>query len=157
MHLVAESTAITETVIAAVGLLMLTAGLAYSHVLARARREGGLSEADSRHYQALDRRRGLGLGIMASMALIMLATTLINTRVDRSNARLYIILWMAVVGLVCWLLWLALLDWRANYRYAARHRRALADEQRSYFAELARRRREREMHQGPGPFDPSWN
>lgn len=152
-------TGAAETIAVAVGLLAVDAALLVAHVRERSRRPAALDEADQRYYRDRDLRRGLGAAVMALAAVFMIAAARLRTVGDLAAARLYVSLWVGVLALIAALLGLALLDWLANRRFAARHRRQLQDERSALIAEAAleaRRRRERRRGRG-GPADPSWN
>jgi hypothetical protein len=128
----------TETTLIALGLLALAAFFGYRQWVEIRAREQDLDAPDRDYFARKDRRRLAGSAIMAVMSTLMLVSARVDARKSPAHGRLWGWLWLLVLVLVIALLVLAFFDWRANTRYAIRHRRALLDEQRDYLASLKR-------------------
>ncbi|GIW86977.1 MAG: hypothetical protein KatS3mg108_1301 [Isosphaeraceae bacterium] len=146
-----------ETLLIAAGLLTVDLLLVIAHLRERSRREAPLDDADRKYFANRDKRRWTGSVLMAVAAILMMATARIEPRGDLAASRLYVLLWLGVLTLVAGLLALALSDWVANRRYAARHRRQLIAERDRLVAEAAREARQRRQRRRSPGGDPSWN
>jgi hypothetical protein len=132
---------------AAVVSLALSLGVAAVAVLLgwrqwqeRRRREPELTPADSRHFARQDLRRGLGVLVLALLAVGLAAGSRVEPRVAARTNPLFIPLWLGILGLSFVLLVLALLDWLATRLYARRHVRAIARERLAILRDELRRR-----------------
>ncbi len=134
------SLATRETVIAGLVLLALALALGVRQWLERRRREPAATDLDARYFAGRDRRRALSAALMGLAAGLMLASVRIDPRRSRADARLWLLLWVGVLGLTFVLVLLAGLDWVANRGDAIRQRRQLDAEQRALLAEMARLR-----------------
>lgn len=148
------SPASRETLIAGLAVLGLALVFGVRQWLEHRRRPGAGSEAEARYNSGQDRRRGLGVTLMGLAATLMLASTRIDPRRSRADARLWIGLWLLVLVLMLVLVVLAGFDWAANRREAHRQRRALEAEQRALLAEAARLRLPTERNGRASPSDP---
>lgn len=144
----AAGSLVTETLLVALSLLLLAAYFTWRQWVEQRSREPGLSNEDIQHFRAKDLRRYAGSAVMTVMAVLVVVSTRINFRRGPAEGRLWAWIWMAVLGLLIVLLVLAFFDWRETTRYAVRHRRALLEEQRDYFASLRRDRRPRSGSNG---------
>jgi hypothetical protein len=157
----AQPTPNTETAIVALAVLAIAAFLAFRQWVEIQGREPILDDTDRDHFRWKDLRRFLGAILMAVVASLMLAATRIDPHTSPAQGRAWGWIWIAVLILIVGLLTLAFFDWRANTRYAVRHRRALLAEQRDYFASLKRPARpippagSNGHTQGPSPPQPS--
>jgi hypothetical protein len=152
----------TETTLTALALLAIAAFLAFRQWAELRGRELDLDQADRNHFFWKDRRRFAGSLVMAAISALMLIAARIEPRQSRAHGRVWGWIWITVLILVVGLLALGFLDWRANTRYAVRHRRALLAEQRDYFASLKRKSSKAPPpassnghSQGPSPSKPS--
>lgn len=151
-----------ETLVLAGTLLGLAGFFGVRQWLEVRARPPDLDDADRTYHRGKDIRRFLGSALMTVMAALMIAATRINPRASLALGRLWGWLWIAILALVVVMLAIAFLDWRANTRYAVRHRRALLAEQRDFFASLKRGSAPRQTSngsnghlQGPPPSQPS--
>ena len=150
------SSAATLGSILAAAVAVIAAGFAFWQWRERRNRASDLSAADLVHYARQDARRFLGSTVMLLIAAGMVFGLRINPR-NRLEGRLFGVVWIGVLALVCVLFALALLDWIAIRAYAGRHRRALIDE-RLAVIEAERRRLATPPNAGgpsstPGPSD----
>lgn len=122
----AVSSGIREGITIGSAVLVLAVGLAWRQRAERRGREGGLSEADQAYFAGKDRRRFLGTSLLVLIGVGMVVGCLIDARASRASRQAFVLVWSAVLGLVCVSVVLACLDWAANLRYAGRHRRELA-------------------------------
>lgn len=122
----------------AAGLLTLAYAFAWKQKADRQARAGeDLSSEDASYFARRDVRRTAGTIILALIGFGMLAGSMLH---PRRQGMLFIGTWLAVGGLVCVSLVLALIDWGANRGFALRHRRMLIEERRALIeAELRRR------------------
>jgi hypothetical protein len=110
-------------------ILVVLAGIfGYRQWADRARRGREMSDEDHVHYARQDSRRFAGSVLMVLTALAMAFGLAINPRASLDHARLWILVWFGVLGMVCVMVMLAFLDWIAIQSFAVRHRRALAQE-----------------------------
>lgn len=108
---------------AGLGLIALFLGLRQWYE--RRARESGLSDLDASHFSRQDVRRRLGVGVLATIALLVLVGSVISPRSGGQVNLLFVVLWLVVMALVVLLLILALADWSATRAYERRHRRQL--------------------------------
>ena len=113
------------------------------------RARGDLSHQDRVFYRRQDVRRWLGVGILASLALLVFAGSGVRPREAGKGNIAFVVVWLVVLSMIVLTLVVALWDWLATWRYARAQRRALVrdhlDELRDQFrsaAEAARRERE---------------
>jgi hypothetical protein len=105
----------------------------------RANRAENLDDWDQRHFRRKDARRWSGCVFMGVIAALMFYSTRVPI-LDKPSARLWVTCWIAVLVLLWLLLGLAFADWLANRKYANRHRAALREEQREFWAGLVRKK-----------------
>jgi hypothetical protein len=122
------------------GVAGVAVGLVIWQVLERRWRPEGLADDDVKHFAYQDLRRGL----VAAVMLLLAAGVYVGARLEpgvagRPNPR-YVGTWVGVLALVVLLLVLAMLDWSATRRYAARHRLAIAREGLEILRDEMRRR-----------------
>lgn len=137
-----------QTFAGSLALLILSAFLAYRQWVERRDRDPDIDKLDQRHFSVKDLRRWAGCLLMALIAGAMLATLTVDPRASRAAARLALGVWLAILLLLLALLSLAFWDWLANRAYAKRHRLALRDEQRDFWARLRAQRRPRPDQNG---------
>jgi hypothetical protein len=113
----------------AAGVTLVAMFLGLRQWYERNTRETDLSEADCSHFTRQDWRRGLGVGVMFVLALILLVGSYLEPKVRGKANVLFLEVWIIVLVLLVVLLLLATLDWVATRLYASRHRDALLREQ----------------------------
>lgn len=126
------------------GVMTAALSLAWMQLRQRARREEeGLSAEDAEHFARQDRRRLIGAAVMGLMALGVAVGLGDNFPRNREGGRFFGAIWLANGALALALLAVAMLDWRANFRYAHRQisrlraeRRVLMDELRARLPEV---------------------
>jgi hypothetical protein len=130
--------------IAAVGLVFgvtaIALVLAVRQWYERRHREGGLSEADARHFARQDFRRSVVAVVMALLAACVAVGSALRHKVGGRPNPQFLAIWLAVIALIFVLVWLAMLDWIATWLYGRRHRRAI-DRARIEYLRSQRRRR----------------
>jgi hypothetical protein len=152
----AMALALSQPIAAAVlviGVIVVAALLAVRQWYERRHRETGLSDADARHFARQDFRRAVVGVVLVLLALgVAVGSQLKHLVAGRPNAW-FLGVWLAVIGLILVVVWLALLDWIGTWLYARRHRRALIRERIEFLRSERRRRAYR--GNGQGPSDPS--
>jgi hypothetical protein len=121
---------------AGLGLIALFLGLRQWYEL-RAREED-LPQADRDHLAHQDLRRGLGVGVLVAIAILMLVGSRTMPRIGDKMNLLFVILWTVVLALLVVMLALAFLDWRATRIYARRARMHLVRESLAAIRKQAR-------------------
>ena len=123
----------------AAGLFLIAVFLGLRQWYERKAREPGLSEADRSHFFRQDVRRGLGVGVLLVIALLVLVGSRVEARVQGKANLVFLQLWVAVLALILVLLTLALADWAATRTYARRHRKQLLRESLDAIRQEARK------------------
>jgi len=118
----------SASVAMAAGLCLIAIFLGLRQWYERKARDPDLSEADQIHFSRQDVRRGLGVGLMLAIALLVFVGARVEAR-DQGKANLvFFQLWVAVLALIGVLLTLALADWASTRTYARRQRKQLLRE-----------------------------
>jgi hypothetical protein len=123
----------------AIGLTVVAGVLAWRQRHERRHREPDLSDADARHYARQDFRRAIAGSVMLLLAPGIVVAARIEPKLAGRPNLWFLAAWLAIFALIFVLLGLALLDWIATWRYARRHRRALARERLQFLREEQRR------------------
>lgn len=123
----AVSSGAREGIVIASGVLVLTAVFAWRQWAERRSRDEDLSADDLRYFSRRDVRRAIGNVILGVIGIGMIVGSLLNPRVPAHQIP-FLWVWLSIGVLALVLIVLALLDWSANLRYAARHRRLLIEE-----------------------------
>jgi hypothetical protein len=124
-------------------------------VLDRRGRRGAIEGEDAIHFAKQDLRRFTVAAVMFIVAAGVYVGSRLPHRVGGRPNPHYLATWATILGLVTVLLVLAMVDWSATQRYAARHRRAMADEGLAILRDELRRRAAlapKRSH-GPRPTD----
>lgn len=145
------------TLSVAVGTVALLLGLRL--LSERRNRTDELSVADRKHFLIQDLRRGLGIMLMAFLAVGVYAGSRLPTFVDEAGKadvkagagadaahvvrdahpnNVFLAVWLGVFTSVVLLLGLALIDWISTRRYAQRHRREMNRERIDILRETLR-------------------
>jgi len=128
---------VSEGLAMSAGVLAVTAMLAWMQWREQKSQDDDLSVDDAHYFARRNQRRNLGTSILGLIGAGMFAGSLFD---PRANRWAFLITWLAIGGLVCVLLVLAMFDWTANRAYARRHIRLLAAERRAILeVELKRR------------------
>jgi UDP-N-acetylmuramyl pentapeptide phosphotransferase/UDP-N-acetylglucosamine-1-phosphate transferase len=138
----------------AVGVSMIAVFLGLRQWYERRARDPELSDADGRHFTSQDLRRNLGVGIMLTIAAILLVTSRLEPRIKGQANLIFAELWVVILALIVVLLILALIDWLAIRRYALRHRRTILRESVEAIRREARQavaNRSKQPSDGPSP------
>ena len=141
----------------AAGISLIAAFLGLRQWYERRAREFDLSEADETHFARQDIRRVLGVAIMLVIVAILLVSSRLEPRINGKANLVFAELWVVVLALIVVLLMLALIDWLATRRYAARHRRAMIRESVEairHDASRAAASRATTPNHSDGPHDP---
>ncbi|AMV39424.1 hypothetical protein [Planctomyces sp. SH-PL62] len=122
------------------------------------RARGGLADEDAAFHRRQDVRRWLGVVVMATLAAVVFAGSGVPPNFQGKGNPAFVLVWLAVLGLIVVSLGVALWDWSATWRFAREKRRALV---RHHVEELkhhlrivaasARRERERESTPDDSP------
>ena len=110
-------------------IVLVVAGLlGYRERLDRLGRTPSLNPEDFHHFRKRDRRRSLGLSILCLLALGIVVVSRTPIRVGLHANPWFLIIWLAIFGLISFLLCLALVDWFDLRRYAHRKKAAMGRE-----------------------------
>jgi hypothetical protein len=146
-----RATSIAVGLAIAAVLLLLALGFAALQWRERRQRATDLTADDSAYFARKDARRLAGSLVMGLIAVGMaVGLAGLDPTAGRDQRRAWAAVWLGVMVLVMFLLTLALWDWVALKRYAARHRRALDVERRAVVDE-ARRLMKPTDSDGPTP------
>ncbi|WP_165228461.1 hypothetical protein [Aquisphaera insulae] len=126
----------------ATGLFMIALFLGLREWYERRAREEDRSQEDRAHFARQDLRRGLGIGLVASVAVLVVVGAILEWTPHRRPSVLFPIVWIVIMGLMVSLLVLALVDLAATRDYARRHRRRIVHESIDSIRREARRKRE---------------
>jgi hypothetical protein len=137
-------------------------------------RDDQLPAPDRKHFLLQDLRRGLGIALMAFLALgvyagsrlptfvvepgdprlrgpaATVAGAVVQSALETHPNRRFLAVWMGVFASVVLLLGLALIDWISTRRYAERHRREMSRERLEILRETIRQTHSREDGLGNG-------
>jgi hypothetical protein len=122
----------------AIGVTLIAMFLGLRQWYERKARATDLSEADRAHFTRQDWRRGLGVGIMCILALILPLGSRLEPKVRGKANVLFLAVWMIVLVLLVALLLLAMLDWVATRLYASRQRKSMFREHTDSLREQAK-------------------
>lgn len=141
----------TASLALAIGVAVVAALLALRQRHERREREPDLDQDDARHFARQDSRRRVVVVVMLLLAMGVAVGARIEPKLAGRANPWFVATWFVVFALVFVLLWLALLDWVATWRYGLRHRRAIARERQRFLSDEARRR----AYRGNGRGDPA--
>lgn len=136
----------------AAGLGMIALFLGLRQWYERRARETGLSGEDLTHFSRQDVRRRLGVGVLGTIALLVLVDSRLSAGAGKTNNLVTVILWLVVMALIGLLLILALADLTATRSYARRQRRRIF---RESLDSIRRQSRGRPPSNPPGGNDES--
>ncbi len=145
----------SASVMMSLGIILIAAFLGLRQWYEKQARESDLSDLDRRYFARQDLRRGLGVAVMLLIAAGISIGARIELRVNGRANLSYVIVWLAVIGLLVVMVTLAGLDWLATRVYARRLRRSIARERIELLRELIRESAPahsdpgRETEQGP--------
>ena len=91
-------------------------------------RETELSDLDHRYFFRQDVRRGLGVAVMLVIALGLYFGSRIPSKVAGRANLIFVVVWLAIIGLIVVMLILAFVDWLSTRLYARRLSRSMARE-----------------------------
>jgi hypothetical protein len=107
------------------GVVALAGFFAWRQWVETRTRDNELSVDDARYFKHKDIRRSLGTSVLGLIGIGMIVGSLINPKIQKMP---FLWVWLIVGVLVLLSILLALVDWFANFAYAARHRRLLIEE-----------------------------
>lgn len=132
--------------ILAVGVAGVAASLVLWQSAERRRRGPSLSAEDASHFARQDVRRWAVAVVMLLLAAGLHVGSGINPNRPAGPYPCFIETWLAVFALILILLVLAMLDWLATRRYAARHRTEIVREGMQILCEEMRLRAARPLN-----------
>lgn len=131
----------TASLIVSAVVILVAALLGWGEWRDRRGREPDPSPEDARHFAGQDARRALGIVVLVLLAAGIAIGSRVPSRVDHRANPLFVGIWLGVFVLVFVLLSLAMCDWLALRRFAARHRGRIVRERIEMIREEAARRR----------------
>jgi magnesium-transporting ATPase (P-type) len=104
-------------------------------------RETELSDLDHRYFARQDVRRGLGVAVMLIIAMGLYFGSRMPPKVAGHANLTFVLVWLAIIGLIIVMLLLAFLDWLSTRLYARRHSRSMARQRLQLLRETLRKTR----------------
>jgi UDP-N-acetylmuramyl pentapeptide phosphotransferase/UDP-N-acetylglucosamine-1-phosphate transferase len=131
-------------------VLLVAALLGWREWVDRRDRSPELSPEDARHFGHQDRRRTLGLVVLAALAVGLVVGSRIPHKIGNQTNPQFLGIWFGVFLLISLLLFLAMIDWLALRIFARRHRSQILRERIEILKEEAARRKGLKAADGNG-------
>jgi hypothetical protein len=128
----------TASLILAIAIAFAAVSLAMRQWSERRCREPDLSPPDRLHFSRQDWRRGIGIVVLLLLAYGVRVGSLLEPVIAGGANPQFLMAWMVVLELIFVALGLALWDWLATRKYAARHRQSMARSRMAIFRKPTR-------------------